>query len=120
MASDCIFCKIVDHEAEADIVYQDKEIVAFKDLYPATPIHLLIVPRKHIPTLLDLEEGDAALIGRLHLVANDLARAFKLDKKGFRIVINCGEDAGQAVFHLHLHLLGGRPLLQTIAKGRGV
>ncbi|MEW5785936.1 MAG: histidine triad nucleotide-binding protein [Bacillota bacterium] len=120
MASDCIFCKIINKEMDADIVYEDKEIVAFKDIYPAAPVHLLVVPRKHIPTLTDLNEDDATLIGRLHLVINDLARAFKLDKKGFRVVINCGKDAGQAVFHLHLHLLGGRPLLQTIAKGRGI
>lgn len=120
MAADCIFCKIVNKEMDAEIVYEDKEIAAFKDIYPAAPVHLLVVPRKHIPTLADLEEKDATLMGRLHLVANDLARAFKLDKKGYRVVINCGKDAGQVVFHLHLHLLGGRPLLQTIAKGRGV
>lgn len=120
MTAECIFCKIINKEMEAEIVYEDKEIIAFKDIYPAAPVHLLIVPRKHIPTLLDLEVADEFLIGHLHHVANDLARAFKLDKKGFRVVINCGKDAGQAVFHLHLHLLGGRPLLQTIAKGRGV
>jgi histidine triad (HIT) family protein len=120
MAADCIFCKIVNKEMDAEIVYEDKEIVAFKDIYPAAPVHLLVVPRKHIPTLADLEENDAMLMGRLHLVVNDLARAFKLDKNGYRVVINCGKDAGQVVFHLHLHLLGGRPLLQTIAKGRGV
>jgi histidine triad (HIT) family protein len=120
MAVDCIFCKIANKEMDADIVYEDQEIIAFKDIYPAAPVHLLVVPRKHIPTLADLEEDDAALIGRLHLVVNDLARAFKLDQKGYRVVINCGKDAGQVVFHLHLHLLGGRPLLHTIAKGRGV
>ncbi len=120
MAADCIFCKIVNKEMDAEIVYEDKEIVAFKDIYPAAPVHLLVVPRKHIPTLADLDENDAMLMGRLHLVANDLARAFKLDKNGYRVVINCGKDAGQVVFHLHLHLLGGRPLLQTIAKGRGL
>ena len=120
MAADCIFCKIINKELDADIVYEDKDIIAFKDIYPAAPVHLLVVPRKHIPTLTDLSEDDATLIGQMHLVVTDLARAFKLDKKGFRVVINCGKDAGQAVFHLHLHLLGGRPLLQTIAKGRGV
>ena len=118
--SDCLFCRIVNKEAKADIVYEDKEVVAFKDIYPAAPVHLLIVPRKHIDSLIDMEDSDAELIGKLHLVANDLARVFKLEKKGFRIVINCGKDAGQAIFHLHLHLLGGKPLLHTIAKGRGL
>ncbi len=120
MSADCIFCKIVNKELDADIVYEDDKVVAFKDINPAAPVHILIVPRKHIPTLLDLEKDDAELVGHLHLVANEVARAFKLAKKGYRLVINCGADAGQIVFHLHLHLLGGRPLLQTMAKGRGV
>jgi len=120
MTADCIFCKIIKRELDADIVYEDETAVAFKDINPAAPVHILVVPRKHIPTLLDIEKEDEALIGYMHSVANEVARAFKLDKKGYRVVINCGADAGQIVFHLHLHLLGGRPLLQTIAKGRGV
>lgn len=119
MIDDCIFCKIINKELEADFVYEDSEVVAFKDIHPAAPVHLLIVPRKHIETLMDLQEDDASLMGRLHFVVNDLARAFKLDKKGFRVVINCGKDAGQLVYHLHLHLLGGRPLLRDIAIGQG-
>ena len=114
MAADCIFCKIINKEMDADIVYEDRDIVAFKDINPAAPVHLLVIPRRHIPTLMDLKQDDAALIGQMHLVANDLARTFELDKKGYRVVINCGKDAGQAVFHLHLHLLGGRPFLQTM------
>jgi histidine triad (HIT) family protein len=120
MSADCIFCKIINRELDADIVYEDDQVVAFKDINPAAPVHILISPRKHIPTLMDIEKDDELLIGHLHTVANEVARAFKLDKKGYRVVINCGPDAGQIVFHLHLHLLGGRPLLQTIAKGRGV
>ncbi len=120
MSADCIFCKIINRELDADIVYEDEDVVAFKDINPAAPVHILITPRKHIPTIMDMEKSDEALIGRLHSAANEIARAFKLEKKGYRIVINCGSDAGQIVFHLHLHLLGGRPLLQTIAKGRGV
>jgi len=120
MAVDCIFCKIISRDLDADIVYEDEQAVAFKDINPAAPIHILVVPKKHISTLLDMEKEDEALIGHLHTIANEVARAYKIDKKGFRIVINCGSDAGQVVFHLHLHLLGGRPLLQTIAKGRGV
>ncbi len=120
MSADCIFCKIVNRELDAEIVYEDEHALAFKDINPAAPVHILVVPRKHIPTIMDFEEGDEALIGHLHTVVNEVARAFKLEKKGYRVVINCGADAGQIVFHLHLHLLGGRPLLQTIAKGRGV
>ncbi len=120
MAADCIFCRIINKELKADIVYEDQEIIAFKDVNPAAPIHLLVIPRKHIPSLLDLKEADALLIGRLHLVANDLARAFKLERGGYRTVVNCGPDAGQAVFHLHLHLLGGKPLSQSFVEGRGV
>ncbi len=120
MSAECIFCKIIKRELDADIVYEDDKVIAFKDINPAAPVHILIVPHKHIPTLLDLETDDEALIGYMHTVANQVARDFKLDKKGYRVVINCGADAGQIVFHLHLHLLGGRPLLQTIAKGKGV
>ncbi len=120
MTADCVFCKIITRELDADIVYEDEQVVAFKDINPAAPIHILVVPKKHITTLLDIEEEDEALVGKLHSVANEVARAYNIDKKGYRIVINCGSDAGQVVFHLHLHLLGGRPLLQTIAKGRGV
>ncbi|MFY9114862.1 MAG: histidine triad nucleotide-binding protein [Dethiobacteria bacterium] len=118
--SDCLFCRIVNKEAEADIVYEDDEIVAFKDIYPAAPIHLLIIPRKHIDSLIDMKEEDVTLIGKMHLVANKLARNFQIDKKGFRTVINCGRDAGQAVYHIHLHLLGGQSLSNSFAAGRGV
>ncbi len=120
MSADCIFCKIINRELDADIVYADDQVVAFKDINPAAPVHILVVPRKHIPSLLEIEKEDEALIGHMHAVANELARGFKIDKKGYRLVINCGADAGQIVFHLHLHLLGGRPLLQTIAKGKEV
>ena len=120
MAADCIFCKIISRDLDADIVYEDEQAVAFKDINPAAPIHILVVPKKHISTLLDMGKEDETLVGHLHTIANEVARAYKIDKKGFRVVINCGSDAGQVVFHLHLHLLGGRPLLQTIAKGRGV
>lgn len=119
MSEECIFCKIINKELDAEIVYEDDKVLAFKDINPAAPVHILVTPRKHIPTLLDIEKDDEALIGHLHSVANEVARAFKIDKKGYRIVINCGRDAGQIVFHLHLHLLGGRPLLQNVAQGKG-
>lgn len=120
MSDDCIFCKIIERELDSDIVYEDDMVIAFKDINPAAPVHILVVPRKHIPSLQDMEKEDEPLVGRMHSVANEVAKSFKLDKKGYRVVINCGPDAGQLVYHLHLHLLGGRPLLQTIAKGRGV
>ena len=120
MTDECIFCKIIDRELDADIVYEDESVVAFKDINPAAPVHILIVPRKHIPSLRDLQQEDEELIGHLHSVANEVARAFKIHERGYRTVTNCGPDAGQIVFHLHLHLLGGRPLLQTIAQARGV
>lgn len=120
MSADCIFCRIINKESEAEIVYEDDEIIAFKDLYPAAPVHLLIVPRRHISTLADLKTEDAPLIGRLVGVANDLARSFNLDRTGYRLVINCGKEGGQVVFHLHLHLLGGKALSPAIAEGRGI
>lgn len=120
MTVDCIFCRIINKVMPADIVYEDEEIVAFKDAYPAAPVHLLIVPRRHIPALTDLEPGDTALMGRLMAVANDLARAFNVDQSGYRVVINCGREGGQLVNHLHLHLLGGKALSPAIAEGRGI
>ncbi|HOB87592.1 MAG TPA: histidine triad nucleotide-binding protein [Bacillota bacterium] len=114
MSSDCIFCKIAGGQLETELVYEDSEIVAFKDINPQAPVHLLIIPRRHVPSLLDLQEDDADLAGRLLLTANRLARTFKIDQSGYRVLTNCGKDAGQAVSHLHLHLLGGRPLLQTM------
>jgi histidine triad (HIT) family protein len=95
-------------EIKTNIVYEDDEILAFRDINPQAPTHILIIPREHIPTALDIKKGDASLIGRLHMVAANLARKEKIDQNGFRLVVNCNRDAGQAVFHLHLHLLGGR------------
>ncbi|HSW36134.1 MAG TPA: histidine triad nucleotide-binding protein [Candidatus Limnocylindrales bacterium] len=110
MPADCVFCKIISREFDTELVYEDEAAVAFKDINPIAPVHLLVVPRKHIPTLLDLDRDDEALIGHLHAVINELARAYELDKTGYRVITNCGRDAGQAVFHLHLHLIGGKPL----------
>lgn len=118
--SDCLFCKIAEKEVEAEVVYEDKEIVAFKDINPAAPVHILIIPRKHFDSLVDVKEEDAELIGKLHLVANHLAGVYEIKERGFRVVINCGQEGGQAIAHLHLHLLGGKPLNHNIAEGRGV
>lgn len=105
---DTIFGKIIRKEIPAEIVYEDEEVLAFKDIAPQAPIHILIIPKKEIPTANDIEETDAPLIGKLFLVAKKLAKEFGIDESGYRLVINCNKDAGQAVYHLHLHLLGGR------------
>jgi histidine triad (HIT) family protein len=108
--SGCLFCGIVEGKIKGEIVYRDDSVVAFKDVNPKAPVHLLIVPRKHIETLLDLEQGDKGLMGEIFYVANRLAKDQGLSKNGFRIVVNCGPGAGQSVFHLHFHLMGGRRL----------
>lgn len=106
--SECIFCKIISREVQSNIVYEDDQCVAFTDINPQAPVHLLIVPRRHIPTLLDLGEEDREWVGHLFLVANRLAQEKKIHESGFRTVFNCKNDGGQLVYHLHLHLLGGR------------
>ncbi len=105
----CIFCKIAAGEIESEIVHADERVVAFRDTNPQAPTHVLVVPRKHIATIDDIEEGDAEDVGRLFLVAAGIARQEGIDRSGYRVVMNCGEGAGQSVFHIHLHLLGGRP-----------
>lgn len=106
--SDCIFCKIIKKEIPAKIIYEDDNVIAFEDINPQAPVHLLIVPRKHIPTLLDLTPEDNQLIGHILLTANNLAKNKGISVSGFRTVFNCNKDAGQAVYHIHLHILGGR------------
>jgi histidine triad (HIT) family protein len=107
--SDSIFQKIIDGEVDADIVHRDDRCVAFHDINPVAPTHILVVPRKPIPSLDDLEDEDADLIGHLFMVARDVAREEGL-RDGYRTVINCGDDGGQTVYHLHLHVMGGRPM----------
>ncbi len=105
-----LFQKIADKEIPSEEVYSDEDYYAFRDLNPGAPTHILVIPRKPIPKITDATEADAALLGRLFLVANKIAEAEGLTEKGFRYVINCGDDGEQTVYHLHLHLLGGRPL----------
>lgn len=109
MMQDCVFCKIVKKEIPAEIFYEDESVLVFKDIHPAAPVHLLLIPKKHIPTLFDIKEEDELVLGRLQLTAVRLAKKLNLEK-GFRLVCNCKEHAGQMVFHIHYHLLGGRPL----------
>ena len=110
MCKDCLFCKITSGKMDTELVYEDEKVVAFEDLNPQAPTHLLIVPKKHIPTLVELEEEDYELVGHIYRVANKLARKEEVDEDGFRIVANCRDNGGQTVYHIHFHLLGGRRL----------
>jgi histidine triad (HIT) family protein len=109
MMADNIFLKIANKQIKADLVHEDDQCVAFRDINPQAPVHVLIIPRKEIRTHADLTPADQALLGHLHLVAARLAEQLGL-KDGYRLVLNCKESAGQTVPHLHLHLLGGRPM----------
>jgi histidine triad (HIT) family protein len=105
---DCIFCKIAAGEIPADLVYEDDAVVGFRDLNPQAPTHVLVIPRRHIATLNDLAPGDEAIVGRLFLAAKAIAAREGFAETGYRTVLNCNEAGGQTVFHIHLHLLGGR------------
>ncbi len=107
---DCIFCKIANKELPAEIIYEDDRIVAFKDIKPVAPVHVLIIPKKHIPSIDHLEARDKELIGELFLIAQKIARQEKVAGTGYRLAFNIGKDAGQTVDHLHLHLIGGEKL----------
>ena len=107
---DCIFCQIVSGKIPSDMVYQDEEIIAFRDIKPQAPVHLIITPRRHISSLVHLSEADFPLVGRMVAVANRLAKEEGVADSGYRLVINCGKEGGQVVPHLHLHLIGGRML----------
>jgi len=106
----CLFCNIAAGDAAADILYQDDEVVAFRDIRPQAPHHILVIPRRHVATLNDFEPEDARLAGRLILVAAQIARELGIEERGYRLVTNCNREAGQTVYHVHLHLLAGRPL----------
>ena len=110
MEEDCIFCKIIKKEIPATIVYEDDEVIAFKDIHPITPVHILVIPKKHISSLVDLKKEDEAVIGKIYSVINKIAEQEGIRDKGFRVIVNCGEDGGQVVKHVHFHLLGGKKL----------
>lgn len=107
---DCIFCKIAAKQMAGKVVYEDEHVVAFRDINPVAPTHVLIIPREHVETVNDLGPAHAEMVGRLVLAARKIAAQEKLAERGYRLVLNCGPEAGQAVFHLHLHLVGGRKL----------
>ncbi len=107
---DCLFCRIVDGDIPAEIIHESESTIAFRDITPQAPTHVLIIPRRHISTINNLNEGDEELVGSLYLAAKEIAQQESLTDDGYRVVMNCGEGAGQSVFHIHLHLLGGRLL----------
>lgn len=104
--TNCLFCQFVEGKTKTDFVYEDKDVVAFKDIHPKAPVHILIVPKKHIDKLQDIEDNDGDLLGSMLLAAKKIAISQKIDQ-GYKIIINCGREGGQEIFHLHFHLLGG-------------
>jgi len=106
----CIFCKIINKEITSNIVYEDDKVVAFHDINPQAPYHILVVPKKHISTLLELKDEDKDLIGHIYLVINKIAKDLGFEERGYRVVVNCKEEAGQTIFHLHFHVLAGRAM----------
>jgi len=108
---DCVFCQIVDKKIASETIYEDDDLVAFHDINPQAPSHILIVPRKHITNLSAIEDEDTPLLGKLLVVARDIAKENHLGEKGFRIALNEGKEGGQTIFHLHMHLLSGRRLM---------
>lgn len=107
---DCIFCKIAAKELPSSIIYEDEQIVAFKDINPLAPVHILIIPKKHIDSLNEVSDNNEQLLGHIQVVASRLAEEMGIAAQGYRLVSNCGEWGGQAVLHVHYHLLGGREM----------
>ena len=110
MAEGCIFCRIIAGEIPADIVYQDQDFLAFRDIMPKAPTHVLVIPKTHVTSAAELTDGQKELAGRLIIIAKNLAEKEGIARRGYRLVINCGAEGGQVVPHLHLHLIGGRQM----------
>ena len=110
----CLFCKIIKGEIPSTKVYEDDEILAFKDINPAAPIHILVIPKKHIISLAHLEKEDEIIVGKIYTVINKIAEEQGVKEKGYRVIVNCGKDGGQEVMHLHFHLLAGTQLGEKI------
>lgn len=106
--SDCLFCKMVSGEISADTVYENDNVLAFRDINPQAPTHVLVIPKQHIATINDLDESHRDLVGELFLAAKEIAQQEGIGERGYRTVMNCNEESGQSVFHVHLHVLGGR------------
>ena len=107
---DCIFCKIINGDIPSEKVYEDESVLAFKDIHPAAPIHVLVIPKKHIKSLLEVTKEDSEVISHIYEVINKIAKDMNIEEDGFRVIVNCGKDAGQEVMHLHFHLLAGKKL----------
>ena len=108
--TDCLFCKMVKGDIQPDTVYEDEHVLAFRDINPQAPVHVLVIPKQHIATLNDLNADDVEVAGKLLLAAKTIAKQMGIDGAGYRCVFNCNAQAGQTVFHIHLHLLGGRAM----------
>lgn len=108
--SDCLFCKMVAGELQPDVVYESEHVLAFRDINPQAPVHVVVIPKEHIATINDIVPEQAELVGRLYLAAAEVAAQLGMAERGYRTVMNCNRDGGQTVFHLHLHLLGGRAM----------
>ncbi len=113
---DCIFCKIIAGEIPSKQVYQDEQVTAFYDINPVAPVHVLIVPNKHIPSVNHVQPEDEAMLGHMFGVARQVAEQLGVAERGYRLILNTGEHAGQVVFHVHMHLLGGRPLGRMVCR----
>ena len=110
----CIFCKIIKKEIPSQILYEDDEILAFRDINPVAPIHILVIPKKHITSLSEMEDGDEKIIGKIYKIINEIAEKQGFKENGYRVIVNCGKDGGQEVGHLHFHLLAGTQLGEKI------
>lgn len=108
--TDCLFCKMAEGSLETEVVYEDEFILAFRDINPQAPTHVLVIPRRHISTLNEINQDDAELLGRMMVAARVVAEQEGVAERGYRTVINCNAEAGQSVYHVHLHVLGGRPM----------
>lgn len=113
--SECLFCRIAAGSLPTEFVYEDEHVVAFRDINPAAPVHILVVPRAHIETVADLGGDETGVMSRLTAAANRIAREAGVEAGGYRLIVNCGQDGGQTVFHLHMHLLGGRKMPELAA-----
>ena len=111
---DCLFCKIIKEEIPSEKVYEDDEILAFKDINPAAPVHILVIPKKHIDSIAQMKKEDELLIGKIYTVINKIAEEQGVKEDGFRVIVNCGKNGGQEVMHLHFHLLAGTKLGEKI------